>query len=62
MNAATKEIMKLLKIDLDNAIKVQSIMEMNGLDFSECSAKEFVNFAIEAHDELEYRTKKALTK
>lgn len=38
MNQVTKDIMKLLKVDLEMAIKVQEQMR---IDFSECTTKEF---------------------
>lgn len=49
MNIYTKQIMELLKIDADVALKVQRAMEEAGLDFSECSTKEFNRCARECH-------------
>ena len=52
MNAYTKEIAKLLKISLDQALKVQYQMECNGVDFSECSTREFNKEAKSAYAEI----------
>jgi|GEM_PF-1863035 hypothetical protein len=41
MNMYTRQIAELLKIDLETAAKVQYEMECWGLDFSECSKREF---------------------
>jgi hypothetical protein len=41
MNIYTKEIAALLKISLEEALKVQTQMSFNGLDFSECSTRTF---------------------
>jgi hypothetical protein len=41
MNIYTKEIAALLKITLEQALKVQTQMSFNGLDFSECSTRTF---------------------
>jgi len=48
MNKATRDIMKLLKLDADTAERVQDRMGQNGLDFSECSPREFANAARKA--------------
>jgi len=40
MNQATREIMALLKIDAQTAIKVQDEMAASGFDFSEASKNE----------------------
>lgn len=42
MNQVTRDIMKLLDVDAETALKVQAIMEQDGFDFSECTTKEFV--------------------
>jgi len=41
MNYITKEIMALLKVDAETAIKVQNEMIASGFDFSESSQKTF---------------------
>lgn len=41
MNIYTKNIAALLKITIENALKVQDQMERNGVDFSECSTRTF---------------------
>ena len=41
MNSATKEIMALLKIDADTALKVQYEMMSSGFDFSAASKRQF---------------------
>lgn len=52
MNKATRDIMALLKVDAETALKVQGRMESNGLDFSECSQREFNRAARAAHKEM----------
>ena len=41
MNIYTKNIAKLLKVTVAEALKVQDQMEKNGVDFSEVSARTF---------------------
>lgn len=41
MNIYTKNIAALLKITIEEALKVQDQMERNGVDFSECSTRTF---------------------
>jgi hypothetical protein len=41
MNQATYQIMNLLEVDSKAACKVQARMSQNGLDFSECTTREF---------------------
>lgn len=41
MNIYTHEIAKLLKISLEEALKVQHQMECNGFDFSESTKAQF---------------------
>jgi hypothetical protein len=41
MNIYTKEIAALLKITIEEALKVQDQMACNGVDFSECSTRTF---------------------
>lgn len=38
MNMYTREIAEMLKVSLENAREIQTQMEYNGVDFSECSA------------------------
>lgn len=41
MNQATRDIMALLNVDAETALKVQSKMWESGFDFSEATKKEF---------------------
>ena len=41
MNYITKEIIKLLKIDIETVVKVQDEMTASGFDFSESSQQAF---------------------
>ena len=41
MNMYTRQIAALLKISLERALEVQSRMEGNGVDFSECTVRTF---------------------
>ena len=41
MNIYTKNIASLLKIEIQDALKVQDQMERNGIDYSECSTRTF---------------------
>lgn len=50
MNMYTRKIAELLKIDLETAKKVQYEMECWGLDFSECSKREFNQVARECFE------------
>lgn len=50
MNKYTHDIAKLLKVDLETAEKVQYEMECWGLDFSECSKREFNEVARECFE------------
>lgn len=50
MNEVTKEIAAMLNVSLWDAQKIQNRMEMNGIDFSECTDRVFkreVNFAVQ---------------
>lgn len=49
---AILDIMALLRISEASAFKVYKRMGENGLDFSECTQREFNTAAIEAFDEL----------
>lgn len=53
MNKATRDIMALLKVSAETALKVQSRMDSNGLDFSECSQREFNRAARQALREIQ---------
>jgi len=50
MNIYTKDVIKLLKIDEKMADKVLSEMQASGLDFSECSTREFNEVAKLCYD------------
>lgn len=52
MNMYTKHIAALLKISLEQALKVQAQMEGNGVDFSEVSTRTFNKEAKEAAKEI----------
>lgn len=52
MNMYTKQIAALLNVSLDVALKVQSQMECNGVDFSECSTRTFNKEAKVAAQEI----------
>ena len=52
MNIYTKNIAALLKITIEEALKVQDQMERNGIDFSECSTRTFNKEAKFAAQEL----------
>ena len=41
MNIYTRDIMKLLNVDVNTALEVQEEMEIDGFDFSESSQREF---------------------
>lgn len=41
MNQITKQIMQLLSVDCDTALKVQDVMDCSGIDYSQCTAKQF---------------------
>ena len=41
MNIYTRQIMQLLNIDAETALKVQDEMSIEGLDFSECTQRSF---------------------
>ena len=52
MNMYTKQIAALLNITLELALQVQSQMECNGVDFSECSTRTFNKEAKAAAQEI----------
>ncbi len=52
MNMYTKQIAALLKITIKQALEVQSRMEGNGVDFSECSTRTFNKEAKVAAQEI----------
>ena len=52
MNQTTRDIMKLLGIDVDDAIDVQNIMADYGVDFSEISRAGFNRTARAAYKQL----------
>lgn len=53
MNKVTRDIMAILKCDAERALNIQIyLMEHDGLDFSECTQREFVKAVREADAEL----------
>ena len=52
MNMYTKHIAALLKITIEQALKVQARMEGNGVDFSEVSTRTFNKEAKTAAQEI----------
>lgn len=50
--SVTKEIAKLLHIDADTAERVRHGMDEAGIDYSECSVREFNSAARSAYDTL----------
>lgn len=48
MNGVTKDIMKLLKLNESDALEVQSRMDQSGINYSECTKREFNAEAREA--------------
>ncbi len=40
MNSITKLIMKLLNVDLNTALQLQTSLDETGIDYSECTQKE----------------------
>lgn len=57
MNKDTKRIMALFGIDADAAYTVQEIMDTYGIDYSECTTREFNEAARDAY--AEYRSEAA---
>ena len=53
MNKITRDIMQLLSVDCDTALQVQDIMDCNGVDYSECSTKQFQREVRIAYAELQ---------
>jgi hypothetical protein len=52
MNKDTRTIMQLLGVSEQTALKIQSKMGENGLDFSECHQREFNRVAREAYRQI----------
>ena len=52
MNKDTRTIMQLLGVDNQTALKIQSKMGENGLDFSECEQWEFNYAARTAYSQI----------
>lgn len=52
MNIYTKNIASLLKITIEEAVRVQDQMEINGVDFSEVSTRTFNKEARAAAQEI----------
>jgi hypothetical protein len=55
MNIYTHDIAALLKVSLEVAREVQSMMEMNDFDFSEASTSQFKREAKLCYKELQSR-------
>lgn len=53
MNKTTRDIMKLLNVGAERALQIQNRMERNGVDFSECTRREFETAAEQAQAETE---------
>ena len=51
MNKTTHDIMRLLNVDAKRALQIQNRMERNGVDFSECTKREFEMAAEQAQEE-----------
>lgn len=58
MNIYTKDISALLNITMEEALKVQDQMEINGIDFSEVSTRIFNREALMAAQEIGVEKKK----
>ena len=52
MNKDTRAIMRLLRVNEQTALKIQSKMGENGLDFSECDQREFNRAARTAYRQI----------
>lgn len=52
MNMYTREIMKLLNVDVNTALQVQEEMEIDGFDFSESSQRAFNKCAKQCYKQL----------
>ena len=52
MNADTRFIAEYLKISLDDALKVQTNLSMDGFRFGECSTPAFKRLAKRAWNEM----------
>jgi len=52
MNKDMRTILQLLRLNEQNALKIQSKMGENGLDFSECDQREFNLAARIAHHQI----------
>jgi hypothetical protein len=52
MNKDTRVIVQLLGVNEQTALKIQSKMGENGLDFSECNQREFNRAAREAYHQI----------
>lgn len=52
MNKYTTEIMEMFSVDAATALKIQARMEENGIDYSECTLKEFRYAAREARTQV----------
>ena len=55
MNKTTQDIMQLLAVNCDTALQVQDIMDCNGIDYSECTTKQFNREVRNAYAEFQTR-------
>lgn len=61
MNSHTTEIMKLCSVDTATALRIQHLMDCSGIDYSQCTTREFNATAreaardIAAEDEARFR-------
>lgn len=53
MNKTTRDLMKMLNVTAERALQIQNRMERNGVDFSECTKREFETAAEQAQAETE---------
>ena len=53
-NMWTRDIAKLLGIDIEKALAVQDFLEMDDFDFSECTKEEFEREVKIAYDYVSY--------
>ena len=55
MNGVTKDLMQILRIDENTALQVQAEMDSSGIDYSECTWKEFKETAAFCHQQVTRR-------
>jgi len=52
MNKVTRDIMQLLLVDCETALQVQDMMDCNGVEYSQCTAKQFQREVRSAYEQL----------